>query len=250
MRSLAAPTVHPRVCGEHPALALYSRAVVGSSPRVWGTCGHPERYAGRYRFIPACVGNISPPAALCAPTPVHPRVCGEHPVPQVYGTFRFGSSPRVWGTYGESPPADRHGRFIPACVGNMPRRRRPRTSRPVHPRVCGEHFSASGTATTVSGSSPRVWGTFAGAQAEAELRRFIPACVGNMTVMPSSSARQPVHPRVCGEHLPLHHYPDFLYGSSPRVWGTCQRYSRASRCHRFIPACVGNIRPPPRAAPR
>ena len=59
----AAPTVHPRVCGERfiPACAGNRRVLTatGSSPRVRGTA-----YVGMHAGLNA---------------PVHPRVCGEQP---------------------------------------------------------------------------------------------------------------------------------------------------------------------------
>ncbi len=51
----------------------------------------------------------------------------------------------------------------------------------------------------------------------------------------------PVHPHVCGEHVPLLP-PIFIYnGSSPRVWGTYISVNNRVFCVRFIPTCVGNI---------
>ncbi len=50
-----------------------------------------------------------------------------------------------------------------------------------------------------------------------------------------------VHPHVCGEHPKRRDKDVELFGSSPRVWGTCPREARADVARRFIPTCVGNI---------
>ena len=111
-------TVHPRVCGERPALMNVAAATIGSSPRVRGTRLVDHEALAARRFIPACAGNAITTAFCLAISAVHPRVCGErHTLSGA--TFKIvGSSPRVRGT-----PADRLlrlelSRFIPACAGN------------------------------------------------------------------------------------------------------------------------------------
>ena len=215
-------SVHPRVCGEHPAgLKAYS-AVFGSSPRVRGTRPIAPSVDSRNRFIPACAGNT----LLSCPTPadgtVHPRVCGEHPELSFQSLEFGGSSPRVRGTRCRGFFLPRRIRFIPACAGNTSPPCRAARIRTVHPRVCGEHGFHRGTAV---------------------LRlRFIPACAGNTTVNPVTVAVTPVHPRVCGEHQSIAISSTHQNGSSPRVRGT-RRPSYTDVEHgRFIPACAGNTK--------
>ena len=133
---------------------------------------------------------------------VHPHVCGEHARRNGWGWHCFTVHPHVCG---EHALRDRTGnigkRFIPTCVGNI--------------------NSANAPVAIVSGSSPRVWGTF----------------LSMLTSMPLRS----VHPHVCGEH-----YFSFCKmrtndGSSPRVWGTSKRVHLLTVRGRFIPTCVGNI---------
>ena len=91
--------VHPHACGEHVFIAMI----------VWTSS----------RFIPTRVGNILPGRSL--------------------GLLKFGSSPRVWGTYLEKARNIVKYRFIPTRVGNM--------------------FDLLNSGTLDAGSSPRVWGT-------------------------------------------------------------------------------------------
>ena len=132
-----------------------------------------------------------------------------------------GSSPRVWGTCRILLTGNPYSRFIPACVGNIRRRRKGGLPGTVHPRVCGEHVPD-------------------GADAERE-RRFIPACVGNIPSRPCGRGRTSVHPRVCGEHAASNSALSATFGSSPRVWGTSVKAHAGIPVIRFIPACVGNI---------
>ena len=52
--------------------------------------------------------------------------------------------------------------------------------------------------------------------------------------------QMPVHPRVCGEQLPLPLPIILVSGSSPRVRGTAAALDIDDCLDRFIPACAGN----------
>ena len=133
--------VHPRVCGEQPRYSPLDSFRPGSSPRVRGTGPGSDRSEGRHRFIPACAGNSRVRTSGFVHSKVHPRVCGEQSEDRSDCFRHAGSSPRVRGT------ADRNfrgwllKRFIPACAGNSTTTSTAGTSKPVHPRVCGEQPS-------------------------------------------------------------------------------------------------------------
>ncbi len=171
--------VHPHGCGEHRRGRGWSRAVPGSSPRVWGTQEFVNETVPLGRFIPTGVGNTITISGVPTGGAVHPHGCGEHvPTWMITSTMR-GSSPRVWGTPGQSSPQDRSPRFIPTGVGNTPRSRRPISIIAVHPHGCGEHFLVDTTTQMTAGSSPRVWGTHLRARRVQANHRFIPTGVGN-----------------------------------------------------------------------
>jgi len=132
-------------------------------------------------------------------------------------------------------------RFIPACAGNIHKQYPLCQDPPVHPRVCGEHFLNSGSANFHIGSSPRVRGTYLLLLQLFQPLRFIPACAGNISLARSCRRRDPVHPRVCGEHRVGMIMTVFLIGSSPRVRGTSVLGKSTIGIWRFIPACAGNI---------
>ena len=130
--------VHPRVRGEQWQRADVNGVSAGSSPRARGTVHKPNSPPALARFIPACAGNSWAPSTTPTAASVHPRVRGEQGTILNQVSAGTGSSPRARGTASAPrwPPAET--RFIPACAGNSPRRRRCTTTRPVHPRVRGE----------------------------------------------------------------------------------------------------------------
>ena len=132
-------SVHPRVGGEHPSLVEVPLDLCGSSPRGRGTLPWSLRRPDPQRFIPAWAGNTYPIPLSKLAVPVHPRVGGEHWRIPESRTCRAGSSPRGRGTPVSTLPASIPERFIPAWAGNTVATSDRHTSRPVHPRVGGEH---------------------------------------------------------------------------------------------------------------
>ena len=112
-------SVHPHVRGEHPGVPMKRQAVVGSSPRAWGTLHalHQPRW----------------------PRTVHPHVRGEHGELLLATNNVGGSSPRAWGTRHHEQRHRLRGRFIPTCVGNTLQHAPCASAHPVHPHVRGEH---------------------------------------------------------------------------------------------------------------
>ena len=215
-----APTVHPRVCGEHTYDQAWIVSGDGSSPRLRGTSIPARRGGGLQRFIPASAGNISRYGDKDRMRAVHPRVCGEHLPTSAPWTKRTGSSPRLRGTYDHAVANVPGMRFIPASAGNIASansRTRPRT---VHPRVCGEHCGSRRFFLLSGGSSPRLRGTFRCDADQPGRRRFIPASAGNMRTCQNGTVEVSVHPRVCGEHTTGSSKSTTWIGSSPRLRGT------------------------------
>ena len=133
--------VHPRVGGEHKTGAGVALPIDGSSPRGRGTPTRVKPLQLSGRFIPAWAGNTYYLFSILIPKAVHPRVGGEH-----CGTIRLigcsaGSSPRGRGTRPRAALASRIAGFIPAWAGNTCPWPLSHGSRPVHPRVGGEHSS-------------------------------------------------------------------------------------------------------------
>ena len=112
---------HPRVCGEHaPPLACLFDAR-GSSPRVRGTHGRHVQNRTLAGIIPACAGNTPAKAASPSRNRDHPRVCGEHELPELRQAAIRGSSPRVRGTPDGRRKSVEDMGIIPACAGNTVR---------------------------------------------------------------------------------------------------------------------------------
>ena len=153
---------------------------------------------------------------------------------------RHGSSPRGRGTRIGCPTSVPSGRFIPAWAGNTPIRSIPKRACPVHPRVGGEHSPATRRLRKPGGSSPRGRGTPRFPDQLVATERFIPAWAGNTSGNMTPSTRQPVHPRVGGEHSSRIQVILGNLGSSPRGRGTHRTLHYRTSPHRFIPAWAGN----------
>ena len=185
-------------CARNATLSIVEQSShCGSSPRERGTQGHHCLLREHRRFIPACAGNTAGCRSCMPPTPVQPRVCGEHRYDQILIHFV--------------------SRFIPACAGNTLIQASQARRRPVHPRVCGEHASTWYRDYISGGSSPRVRGTRSRAQGNTCSCRFTPACAGNALSGRSAACAPSVHPRGCGERMiPITQIKE-RRGSSPRL---------------------------------
>ena len=228
------------MCGEHGFGTPRARTCAGSSPRVRGTPAVLEENRLFAGIIPACAGNTVPQRGIPWRARDHPRVCGEHAALFTLIAKSAGSSPRVRGTRVLARHAGRVEGIIPACAGNTGWPMRACPAPRDHPRVCGEHCSASVVASLNPGSSPRVRGTLPAALGDYLPVGIIPACAGNTRRRLHSILSTRDHPRVCGEHLGLAHDYEVVSGSSPRVRGTPTRWNRPPRGGGIIPACAGN----------
>ena len=196
-------TVHPRACGEHPAIP--SRNRIG-------------------RFIPAHAGSTMPGIPLSSAS-VHPRACGEHlPARRLTSRIRRFIPAHAGSTFSVRFCHACQHRFIPAHAGSTPRAICSGIS-------CGSSPRMRGALTGRVGSSPRM----RGAQWNRPVKtgssprmRGAPHTVQESTNTVGSSPRMrgapteahvivPVHPRACGEHQCgwWRHHP----GSSPRMRG-------------------------------
>ena len=179
------------------------------------------------RFIPTCVGSIWGPRSDVSGRTVHPHVRGEHSCGTSTSSNAAGSSPRAWGAFRVAACIEQCFRFIPTCVGSI----RPSTRRwrgiAVHPHVRGEHTAHRNSGHAASGSSPRAWGAYFGKKIRGFPLRFIPTCVGSISLAAWAMALAAVHPHVRGEHGVGPRLP-------PPLW-------------RFIPTCVGSMPGTPNA---
>ena len=255
--------VHPHACGEHARWASTAGRLLGSSPRMWGTHEHQRNGDAPVRFIPTHVGNTSGRISWPPRQTVHPHACGEHGGALLVAALASGSSPRMWGTHCGECGKLGAARFIPTHVGNTVQVPATDTSESVHPHACGEHRRTLMMSGSLSGSSPRMWGTPVCTVWLNDQLRFIPTHVGNTvvsevptpatTVHPHACGEHPtaapvaiawtVHPHACGEHPTSSATLSWRAGSSPRMWGTPGRYRPTDDHIRFIPTHVGNTAP-------
>ena len=150
----------------------------GSSPRVRGK-HHALRNRGTTnRLIPARAGKTKRVAASSMADRAHPRACGENHIG--WGPMRGheGSSPRVRGKLPGGVGGPGFLGLIPARAGKTWRTPSASSTRPAHPRACGENHMATGPMNASIGSSPRVRGKRGRGHVGRRHRRLIPARAG------------------------------------------------------------------------
>ena len=205
---LARPPDHPRIRGEHVTPSLLRPSPSGSSPHTRGARRADRGCGVDGGIIPAYAGSTWRARALVSSGRDHPRIRGEHSVPEAPPRATPGSSPHTRGAPTAPYLAPRH------CVD--------------HPRIRGEHFSWVPISVAISGSSPHTRGARCLDARSVQGPRIIPAYAGS-TGRPIGWLRCPRdHPRIRGEHSPT------MNGTTPRG--------------RIIPAYAGSTGPGRRAS--
>ena len=215
---------------------------MGSSPRVRGALRLRLLAAVRVGIIPACAGSTRADNRPAGGAGDHPRVCGEHTLPDSFSSVSRGSSPRVRGAHGELGAGCVRLGIIPACAGSTWGSPEPTRAPGDHPRVCGEHDIADADDLVWEGSSPRVRGAPGRGYGGGGRCGIIPACAGSTTTYPLTGLWSGDHPRVCGEHAESNPARASRSGSSPRVRGAPERRDLRRRLRGIIPACAGSTR--------
>ena len=231
--------VHPRVCGETPAVTVDTALPNGPSPRVRGNPYALEERRRCAGSIPACAGKPPEEEGNRHGNGVHPRVCGETLRKADSRQQGDGPSPRVRGNRVDLLLGLRVEGSIPACAGKPGRSWRPSPGPRVHPRVCGETRCRRSREADRRGPSPRVRGNRPTQPAARHREGSIPACAGKPPAKWPCSRAHWVHPRVCGETSGFDHDAGRLTGPSPRVRGNLRLPGRVRRGTGSIPACAG-----------
>ena len=170
---------HPRMCGEHNAIAANSLNQSGSSPHVRGALRRQMANGREWGIIPACAGSTAAAAVRVVVGWDHPRMCGEHNVSFGITNFPQGSSPHVRGALVAKATEGVGYGIIPACAGSTISIRSRNGSRRDHPRMCGEHEVDLFEALCHQGSSPHVRGAQVRVLGDYLRRGIIPACAGS-----------------------------------------------------------------------
>ncbi len=167
-------------------------------------------------------------------------MCGEHGRLATMPCRSPGSSPHVRGAQRLERQSCSLSGIIPACAGSTPTATRPSREPRDHPRMCGEHFTTTGSPYCSSGSSPHVRGAPTGDLLGVTIGGIIPACAGSTPTATRPSREPRDHPRMCGEHLPDVSLAVPLPGSSPHVRGAQSADEVEVELRGIIPACAGS----------
>ena len=134
-------------------------------------------------------------------------------------------------------PADR---IIPADAGSTPECRPNASTRPDHPRRCGEHMFCSCIMVPVPGSSPQMRGALIADGFPGRQFGIIPADAGSTCAILSSLCIPWDHPRRCGEHSVMRVTSKGVTGSSPQMRGALRAVRHEPDDDGIIPADAGS----------
>ena len=109
---------HPRVCGEHSFEQNIGGINKGSSPRMRGALRYITDDGGITGIIPAYAGSTRHLHDQRPAVQDHPRVCGEHIIPDGAMLESAGSSPRMRGAPASRCQLLNARGIIPAYAGS------------------------------------------------------------------------------------------------------------------------------------
>ena len=231
---------HPRVRGEHVTTEVMTTLPAGPSPRARGAPLSEQSVTYGAGTIPACAGSTSTPPCTPSPGGDHPRVRGEHEMPECEQVRDAGPSPRARGARGHRQRRGAGAGTIPACAGSTGSGTRSPSSRGDHPRVRGEHSAWVNEEDVWQGPSPRARGAPGDGFFDPRHLGTIPACAGSTGGRGSAGLPYRDHPRVRGEHHVEHLRMWATLGPSPRARGARHRRPGQQDRQGTIPACAGS----------
>ena len=170
--------VYPHVCGAARGEAHEAVFDKGLSPRVWGSLWAIRCRGLLAGSIPTCVGQPTAAKWWSWIDGVYPHVCGAAFFEPANSTLQDGLSPRVWGSQVFATCMAKATVSIPTCVGQPHWHSAAAHCVEVYPHVCGAALMDEMEERSLSGLSPRVWGSHTGAVGDRCNSRSIPTCVG------------------------------------------------------------------------
>ena len=135
---------HPRIRGEHMNALPEALRPIGSSPHTRGARRATSWCFRRTGIIPAYAGSTGAEYGKGLIRRDHPRIRGEHWLPQGTYSSLLGSSPHTRGALGLKRADGRLRGIIPAYAGSTARPCKDACRVWDHPRIRGEHASNSG----------------------------------------------------------------------------------------------------------
>ena len=134
---------HPRLRGEHVERLLLAVDAIGSSPLARGAHSVQRWERSRTRIIPACAGSTLTFSRSLYASRDHPRLRGEHYEVVAPQCREQGSSPLARGAPVFLAGLVLPSGIIPACAGSTRRWAFHTRFRWDHPRLRGEHATAT-----------------------------------------------------------------------------------------------------------
>ena len=238
-RGAASLPAHPRSRGENSLQGLHLLTWYGSSPLTRGKPSPAPSPSLSLRLIPAHAGKTSRRTGLRSQSAAHPRSRGENLIGAGRSLIQGGSSPLTRGKHGRVVAVVGSHRLIPTHAGKTGFRSCVRSSRPTHPRSCGENALEDLAYMPAPGSSPLMRGKLFGGLVRRGLHGLIPAHAGKTGRGSQRTRATRAHPHSRGENYRLTIDRGAYTGSSPLMRGKPPIFLGENRGHGLIPAHAG-----------
>ena len=149
------------------------------------------------------------------------------------------SSPRMWGCFYGFPVYRQIAQVFPTHVGVFPGQSHWDSVRPCLPHACGGVSLKPWHPSTVSPSSPRMWGCFCVAEKNHISDRVFPTHVGVFPILAAKPLRLVSLPHACGGVSAFATGVRANIASSPRMWGCFLLYYPVLLFSAVFPTHVG-----------
>ena len=169
-------------------------------------------------------------------------MCGNHASVETTDSDNLGSPPRVREPQHLAKVILWNLGITPACAGTTLSEEPPPLDRQDHPRVCGNHVRRARSKDRRVGSPPRVREPRLTAHSLRHTAGITPACAGTTRRHERGQSSRWDHPRVCGNHSPVHRQASSVWGSPPRVREPPSSASIPVGEAGITPACAGTTR--------
>ena len=234
------PRDHPRIRGEHERTSDAVPIQAGSSPHTRGALRSKSSLSPSLGIIPAYAGSTHRPRLDSDRKRDHPRIRGEHRVRLSARSKPRGSSPHTRGALSQPPGCTADAGIIPAYAGSTTCPCAKAAACWDHPRIRGEHVIALAAAAVTAGSSPHTRGAPSRRILDVQELRIIPAYAGSTLRGSKTTATHGDHPRIRGEHRPVHPLRGGRLGSSPHTRGARVLLAPDLSGDGIIPAYAGS----------
>ncbi len=246
VRPFRAPVTPGRTAPGSPGTTRFTIRLIqglnGTRPPAQGTNCQAVPAEGPTEHPRLRAGTTATSASEPRPPAEHPRLRGDHCGSASGSVVYVGTPPPARG-----PRTSRRRRWLcrrntPACAGTTREPRLPRSRRPEHPHLRGDHAALQAPGCQRIGTPPPARGPPKGEFQRSSKSRNTPACAGTTASKPLPPSVAEEDPRLRGDHNRIAATAAVIVGTPPPARGPRRYAPRSMSRRRNTPACAGTTR--------